>query len=222
MAVYSGSLGLQGVYLGSTPVQKIYLGTTEIWSGASPVQFLDANATGVNSVPIPTHAIGELIVLCAVNDYATQASGKTLCGGNRAELGVHRQHRRHGCHYLLFQGDGYEPHIWDVDEHKPHDRGSTARTERGYPYRRACVPTWYLKRAVHSPGYHVGPHRWIVGAVVLPRPHHPKQHRMGRSPNRLHPPRRVWHRVPAGLATQYEERHNLRWLSVTNRWTELQ
>ncbi|EUA72266.1 bacteriophage domain protein [Mycobacteroides abscessus subsp. bolletii 1513] len=97
MAVYSGSLGLQGVYLGSTPVQKIYLGTTEIWSGASPVQFVDANATGVNSVPIPTHAIGELIVLCAVNDYATQAPVKPSAAGtvpnwvyidNTADTGV--------------------------------------------------------------------------------------------------------------------------------------
>ncbi|CPU26771.1 Uncharacterised protein [Mycobacteroides abscessus] len=33
MAVYSGSLGLQGIYLGSTPVQKIYLGTTHLGRG---------------------------------------------------------------------------------------------------------------------------------------------------------------------------------------------
>lgn len=81
MAVYSGSLGLQGVYLGSTPVQKIYLGTTEIWSGASPVQFVGANASGTTSVPIPTHQVGDLVVLCAANDYATQAPTKPSAGG---------------------------------------------------------------------------------------------------------------------------------------------
>lgn len=81
MAVYSGSLGLQGVYLGSTPVQKIYLGTTEIWSGASPVQFVAANANANSNVTIPAHLVGDLIVLCAYNPHATQAPTKPSAGG---------------------------------------------------------------------------------------------------------------------------------------------
>ncbi|SHT22182.1 Bacteriophage protein [Mycobacteroides abscessus subsp. abscessus] len=81
MAVYSGSLGLQGVYLGSTPVQKIYLGTTEIWSGASPVQFVGANANANNNVTIPAHLVGDLIVLCGYNPYATTAPTKPSAAG---------------------------------------------------------------------------------------------------------------------------------------------
>lgn len=81
MVVYSGSLGLQGVYLGSTPVQKIYRGTTEVWSGASPVQFVGANASTSGSVTIPAHLVGDTIVLAAYNPHATQAPTKPTAAG---------------------------------------------------------------------------------------------------------------------------------------------
>lgn len=222
MAVYSGSLGLQGIYLGSTPVQKIYLGTTEIWSGASPVQFVDANATGVNSVPIPTHAIGELIVLCAVNDYATQAPVKPSAAGtvpnwvyidNTADTGITTS-------YFKATATNHTSGTWTNTSRMIAVvlRGQNAATpigghasQRGTSSGPSTAPAITLD---HTDGSSV--------LLYFPRPHHPKQHRMGRSPNRLHPPRRVWHRVPAGASPQHKGLVYFGWFCLTDRWTELQ
>lgn len=47
----------------------------------NPVQIVAANANANNTVTIPAHSIGDLIVLCGYNPHATQAPTKPSAGG---------------------------------------------------------------------------------------------------------------------------------------------
>lgn len=80
MAVYLGSTSLAGLKLRTTSVLSVYLGTNQVWSASTPVQFIGANASTSGSVTIPTHQVGDLIVLAAF-DAQNTAPTKPTAGG---------------------------------------------------------------------------------------------------------------------------------------------
>lgn len=75
-----GDTAVSKLYVGDTAATKLYLGDSQIWSASTPVSFVNANSVATTSVAIPTHAVGQLILIFAFTNSGASIPAPTPGG----------------------------------------------------------------------------------------------------------------------------------------------
>jgi hypothetical protein len=74
MPAYIGDTAIGAAYVGDTAASAIYLGDTQVWSATVPISFVDGAEAAAATVTIPTHQVGDLLLIVALRPNASTPS----------------------------------------------------------------------------------------------------------------------------------------------------